>query len=257
MEVIDWIAILGALAWTPHLISLIRHWITKPKIRVIAPRYVSLGFTTYGSIFNLHLAFSVKNKDIVVSSLRIRLKHEHGEEKNFEWQGIKQEVMKMRTPDGSVMPYEKHQSVLAMKLNEKDIEERFIQFQEASFHSKKFKLESIAVKKIAYLKGEDKYDPNVFINSEEMKDLIKYTKNEFSWKTGNYHVIIELQSPEDFILIDNKYKFNLTPVDIEELEKNKNYIEHDYKNMLVPQSDEEYEPVNWSWRNPTLLKINI
>ncbi len=79
MKFIDWIAILGALAWTPHLLSYIRSLLTKPEIQIITPRTVSLGFTSYGSIFNLNLAFSVKNKDIVISSISIRLKHESGD----------------------------------------------------------------------------------------------------------------------------------------------------------------------------------
>ena len=254
MKLIDWIAIFGALAWTPHLITLIRNYITKPEVRVIASRTVSLGFTSLGSIFNLHLAFSVKNRDIVISGLKIRLKHNSGEEKLFEWQGIQQQVMKMRTPDGSVLPYEKEQSVLAMKLKEKDIEERFIQFQEQSFQLEKYKLENKLVKNITYQRSQDKFVPGEFMKCQDMLVLFNYIKQSFSWKVGTYEVTIEIESPEKFEICDNKYKFMLTPVDIEELEKNKNLVEHDYKNQIVPQSDDEYETVNWAWRNPTLHK---
>jgi len=256
MKLIDWIAILGALAWTPHLFSLVKNMITKPEVRIITPRIVELGFTTLGSIFNLHLAFSVKNRDLVISSLKIHLVHENGEEKIFDWQGIQQHVMRMRAPDGSVLPYEKEQSVLAMKLNEKDIEERFIQFQEASFQISKYDFENKAVKKITYLKNQKKYEPEEFMKSQEMQDVINFVKHSFSWKAGVYTFTIEVQSPEQFKLVDNRYQFTLTPVDIEELEKNKNEIEHDYKYQMVPQDDEEYTKVNWNWRYPSLRKLN-
>jgi len=252
MKLIDWIAILGALAWTPHLISLIRNWLTKPEIRVITPQAVSLGFTTYGSILNLHLAFSVKNKDVVISALKLKLKHESGGEKHFEWQGIHQHLMKMKAPDGSVLPYEKEQSVLAMKLNQKDIEERFIQFHETSFKQEKYAKESQGLKNIAYLKSQNKYDPQEFMKSQDMQDLISFIKQSFYWKVGTYTVTVEVESPEDFNIVDNEYSFSLTPLDIEDLEKNKEFIEHDYKNILVPQSEEEYKTVEWQWKNPTL-----
>lgn len=253
MKLLDWLAILGALAWTPHLVLLIRHWITTPEVRIITSRVVELGFTTFGSIFNLHLAFSVNHKDVVVSSLKIRLKHDSGEEKFFEWQGIQQQVMKMRTPDGSVLPYEKEPSVLAMKLNVKDIEERFIQFQETSFQSGKYRLESNVVKNIVYLRSQDNYDPEIFMKSQETQELFSYIRQAFSWKAGTYLVTIELESPEKFKIVDNNYEFILTPADIEEIAKNKNEIEHEYRNILVPQGD-QYEPVKWNWRNPVLKK---
>ena len=115
MKAIDWIAILGALAWAPHLIALIRDWITKSKVRVITQREVEIGFTTYGPIFNLRLAFSVENKDLVISDLRVRLTHESGEERLFEWQGMTQHMGRMTLPDASAMPIEKEQTVLAIK----------------------------------------------------------------------------------------------------------------------------------------------
>ena len=90
MKLIDWIAVLGALAWTPHLIGMFKQWIIKSKIRVITHRNAEIGFTTFGPIFNIRLAFAVEHRDIVVSDLKIRLKHESGEEKVFEWQGITQ-----------------------------------------------------------------------------------------------------------------------------------------------------------------------
>ncbi len=255
MDIINWIAILGALAWLPHLILLIRNLLTKPQIRVIAPRNVSVGFTTYGPIFNLHLAFSVKNKSIVVSSLKIKLEHESGEEKKFEWQGIQQELMKMRAPDGSILPYQKDNSVLAMKLNEKDIEERFIQFQDPSFQTAKYDHETKLVKTVTYLTEQQTYDPRTFLDTQDMQEFFQFIKQAFSWKVGIYKVTVEINSPDQFNLIDNRYEFILSPVDVAELEKNKDHIRHDHENILVPQTEEEHKPVIWNWINPTLKKI--
>ncbi|MCY9856027.1 hypothetical protein [Vibrio mediterranei] len=255
MNFIDGIAILGALAWTPHLISLIKNYFTKPKVSIITSRSAELGFTSLGPILNLHLAFSVEHKDIVVSDLKIRLKHSSGEERIFEWQGIKQNVGKMTTPDAGSMPFEKEQSVLAIKLNQTQIEERFIRFQDVVFLASKKEYENKAVKKIAYLKAEGKYNSEEFLREQEMTELYNFNKHAFPWKEGEYVASIEIKSPEEFILIDNVRSFSLSPVDIEELSKNKDVLEADYKRLLVGQAEGEPDIV-WQWRAPALIKNN-
>jgi len=253
MEPIDWIAILGALAWTPHLFGIIKAWLTKSKIRVITEKNASIGFTTGGPIFNIGIAFSVEHRDIVISDLKIRLDHESGEKKIFEWQGITQKMGKMTTPDAGDMPFEKEQSVLAIKLNQKDIEERFIKCQEVSFMTDKLEYESKAIKKIAYLKSEGKYDAENFLREQEMTELYSFNKQAFPWKQGKYSVSIEIQSPEDFEIVDNHREFLLSHLDVEELSKNQDLIEQDYRRLLVGLKEGE-EEILWQWRNPSLVK---
>lgn len=253
MEIFDWIAILGALAWMPHLISTIKQWITKSKIQVITPRNAEIGFTSDGPTFNIPLAFAVKHRDIVVSGLKIRLKHESGEEKIFDWQSITQQIGTMTAPDANVMPFEKEQSVLAIKINEKEIEERFIQCRETSFIASKQEYVSKAIKKMAYLKAEGKYDPQAFLREQEMTELYSFNKQEFIWKQGKYVVTIEIQSPEKFEIVDNKREFMLSHLDIEELEKNKDLIEQSYQQIVLGPPDRDKEVV-WQWRYPLLEK---
>ena len=256
MKILDWVAILGALAWTPHVISAIRKLFTKPEVRIIINRTAEMGFTTFGPIFNVRLAFSVKNHDIVVSDLKIRIIHESREEKIFEWRGIRQEVLKMTAPDGSEVPYEKEHSVLAIKLNQKEIEERLIQCQETAFINGKNAHESKVFKRMIYLKDQGELDPAKFLKSSEMVDLFSYIKHSFAWKSGTYEAVIELESPEKFNLVDNRYKFTLTPIDVEELEKNKAQIEISYGKKAETEGEGEEIKAAWNWRNPTLIKLN-
>lgn len=254
MRFIDWIAVLGALAWTPHLIGMIKAWLMKSKIRVLTNRAPEIGFTTHGPIFNIRIAFAVENKDIVVSDLKIRLRHESGEERIFEWQGITQHVGKMTTPDAGVMPFEKEQSVLAIKLNQKEIEERFIRCQEAAYISSKQQYEENAIKKMSYLKSENKYDAESFLREQEMTELYSFNKHAFPWKQGKYRVSVEIKSPEEFEIVDNEMEFLLNPIDVEELTKNKDLIEGDYRRMLIGAEEDEKDIV-WQWRYPTLTTI--
>ena len=255
LKIIDWVAILGALAWLPHLVAITRSYITKPEIRIITQKIAEIGFTTYGPIFNMRIAFSVENHDAVISNFKAKITHESGEEKLYEWQGLKQQVMKMHTNDGSI-PYEKENSVLAIKLNQKEVEERTIQCQEVSFIAGKRNIEDKAPKRLSFDRDQEDYDPAEFLKCQESIDVYNYIKHAFSWKSGKYTVVFELESPEKFNIVDNEYEFTLMAMDIEELERNKLSIEQDYMNTFIQTEDPAYREVRWNWRNPSIYKKN-
>lgn len=244
---------MGALAWLPHLFFLIRNWLTKPQIRIITHRFPEIGFSTFGSIFNLRMAFSVENKDVVISDIKIIAEHESGSKTEFVWQGITQNILQMRSPGEETIPFEKEQSVLAVKLTPSEIEERFIQFQNPQYLDKYKELDDNALKKLIYLKSTDSFNPNDFIQSQEMKDLYSFIKQSFIWKAGKYSISFELKSPDKFILLDNIYSFSFSPMDIEALENNKESIEVYFHNTFVsPPEGTKHDQIQWNWRNPKL-----
>ncbi|HAR62094.1 MAG TPA: hypothetical protein DCS13_01370 [Candidatus Margulisbacteria bacterium] len=252
MKAFDWIALAGALAWLPYLINIIRTFFSKPEVRIITARNIELGFTTYGPILNLRVAFAVANKDVVISNIKLFLKHESGEEKLFTWHGIVQKLLQMNHPDnGLPIPFEKESSVLAVKLRTTDIEERFIRFQDPAYHKNKEGFELKAVKKMNYLKQSNNFDSFQFVKTEEMKDLYVFIKQSFNWKMGMYSIRFDVDSTEKIILEDNLYSFELTQLDIENIEKNKDLIERSYEPTTEANNNEQ---INWVWLNPLLTK---
>ena len=256
MTLFEGAAILGALAWLPHLIKLIKDHFNIPEIRVIAQRTAEIGYSSFGPILNLRIAFSVRHRDVVISSIKIRLKHESGEERILSWHGIVQRLGQMQTPEGGPIPWEKELSVLAVKLTEKEVEERLIRFQEDDYHTNKENFEAKVVKRLTYLKEKGEYKPDEFLQSEEMKDLYSFIRHWFNWKQGKYTLTFELDSPEKFEIIENKYEFTLNPLNIELLESNKDLIPMSYEDQFK-FGIEGYEPhkINWNWANPILKKI--
>lgn len=256
MTIYEGAAILGALAWVPFLIKLLQALFTRPEIRIIAQRTAEIGYSTFGPILNLRIAFSVRHRDIVISSIKIKLKHESGEEKLLSWQGIVQRLAQMQTPEAGTIPWEKELSVLAIKLNEKEVEERLIRFQEDNYHINKQIYDSRVAKKLTYLIGKKEYNPDEFIKSEEMKDVYSFIKQWFNWKQGKYIVTFEIESPEKFVLKDNIYEFSLNPMNIELLEANKELIPISYEDQFK-LNVEGYEPhkISWNWVNPNFKKV--
>ncbi len=248
MTGLEWAAIIGAFAWTPHLLKYGKQIFLKPKITIIPAKFFEVGFSTLGPIFNLGTAFIVKNQDIVVSDLEIHISHESGEKKTFEWQSMRQQISTMTTPDGGIMPNDKQHSVLVIKLNKDQLEERSIQCQEASFIPGKYELETIAIEKSNFLKKQNTYKQSEFIKSQEMDDLYKYIKQSFNWKPGKYTATIELSSTDEFEIENNIYEFVLSSLDIERLEKNKDMIEMVYEELKEDKKNE----VKWNWCYPKL-----
>lgn len=251
MTAYEIVAILGAFAWLPPIITVIRRWILTPKVRLIAQRTVEIGFTNYGPIANLHVAFSVSGRDVVVSNIKMKIIHESGEQRVFTWQGIVQHIGRLSNPGTAQVPYDKEQSVLAMKLHVNDIEERFIRFQEDEFIAGKYPIEEKAIKHLLYLRESGQFEASKFLSSEQMTDLYKYMGQSFNWKKGKYTVVFEMSSPERFRLLDNVYHFELTTIDIEALEKNKETIDKEYENEVSTGPDGSApNAIQWNWRYP-------
>lgn len=269
------IAILGALAWLPHLIKLYRDKFTVPEVEIIAQKYPELGFNTFGPIFNLKLAFSARNKDLVIQQIKLKIQHENGECKLFSWQGISQQVFRMEYPEIGSVPLEKENSVLALKINTNDLEEKFLLFQMIDFIDKKKELDKEYLKKASFLM-KDKNDITTLrkddlLDSDELKRLISFIEHQFIWKAGKYYLTFQLYSSDKFKLKGNEYEFELTDFEVEDLLQNKKLISEHYNKMIngfpdsketddgnPPKDDSELpkkdNKINWNWLTPLLTK---
>ncbi|HEU4601213.1 MAG TPA: hypothetical protein VFS24_04555 [Steroidobacteraceae bacterium] len=253
MKLIDWIAVLGALAWLPHLIRLGHQFFTRPKLRIITGVAPELGFTTYGPILNMRLAFVVEHKDLVISGMRILLRHESGPSHVFAWQGLTQTLGTLSNPQMGNMPFQKEANVLALKAKVADVDERFVRFQSVEFLSGKQPVEAKASSRIMYLQRQGKeIDVEALLRCDEMTDLYAYIKRAFPWKQGSYSLSFEIDSPQSFSIVGDAYNFSLTQVDVEELEKNTAQVERDYRERFIPRKEGEPALV-WVWRYPKLV----
>lgn len=258
MSFTDLAAVVGALAWIPPIFVGVRTWITRPEIRIITQPAPEIGFTTFGPILNLRIALTVRHKDIVVTGVRLRVTHESGEESVFSWRGIIQRMGTFNYPQIGAIPFEKESSVLAMKVSPKDVEERFIRFQNLEYLQKKMLLDSVSLKKLAYLRKSETFDAPSFLRSQEMAEVYSFIRQSFSWKPGSYRVKVMLESPDTFVVLDDEYAFTLSPLDVQNLSENLNHVEQYFANEVLPlQEGEQRAPINWSWAYPDMQKVSV
>jgi len=252
----DLAAVVGALAWIPPIFVAVRAWVTRPQVRVITQPAPEIGFTTFGPILNLRIALTVTHKDIVITGIRLQVTHESGEESVFSWRGIVQRMGTMNYPQVGAVPFEKESSVLAMKISQKDVEERFIRFQNLEYLEQKAALDGTSRKRLAYLRKSETFDGPSFLKSQEMTDLYYFIKQAFSWKPGGYRVKVLLESPDAFTVLDDEYAFTLLPLQVQDLSDNLDHIEQFFAyEVLLPKEGEQRAPIAWSWVYPDMQKI--
>lgn len=257
MTLIDVVAVVGALAWIPPIFVALRSWLTKPRIRVITQPTPEIGFTSLGPILNLRIALTVAHKDIVITGIRLLLTHESGEQMSFSWRGIVQRMGTMNYPQIGAIPFEKESNVLAMKVSQKDVEERFIRFQSLDFLRGKAGREAVSLKRMAYLQQSNAFAADTFLRSQEMADVYSYTRQFFSWKPGTYRLRVLLESPDAFNVLDDEYTFALSPLEAQNLAGNLKNIEQYYSNELLPPKEgHQMEQITWRWVYPEMQHID-
>lgn len=251
---IDWAAIIGALAWLPHLLKLAQDYFARPEVRLITAARPEIGFTTLGPIFNIRVAFVVTKKELVISGFRLILTHEDGDQRVFSWQGIVQTLGRHVSPEGGATPFEKELQVLALKISDRDADERLVRFHESSYTKEKQQYDDRAVKKGIHAKRQGQFDAEAFLRSEEMSEVFRFIKRSFPWKEGTYIAKFEIESPQGFSIVGDTYEFYLSAVDVEELEKNKEQVELDHRYRFTVPKPEDPQVV-WAWRYPELIVL--
>lgn len=257
MSFIDIAAVVGALAWIPPIFVAVRGWLKKARIRVITQPTPEVGYTALGPILNLRVAITVEHKDIVITGVRLLVTHESGDSTTFSWRGIVQRMGTLTYPQVGAVPFEKELNVLAMKVSQKDVEERFIRFQDIRYLARKVELEDASLKRMAYLRSAGSFEASSFLKSQEMTEVYAFIRQAFAWKPGAYRVRVELDSPDSFIVTGDEYCFALSPLQVQRLSANLQYVETFYANEVnpLPPPPEKIEPIPWGWVYPDMQSV--
>lgn len=67
MDVMGWVAIIGAAAWTPHIIEWVYRFFARPKITVYPHKNPQIGYTFFGPIINIDLALLSEKKLLLLT----------------------------------------------------------------------------------------------------------------------------------------------------------------------------------------------
>jgi hypothetical protein len=249
-------AYIGAAAWVPQIIQWLYKAFIKPKLRIIPNSLAEVGFTSFGPIFNIRMAFLVENRDLIIDGLDITIRHESGQTREFRWAGLGETFSEITDAAGNKQIVSKDQTPIAIKIGTESLQDRFVRFQEPAFHAEDAISTKQLVSQFNFLKEKspDNFVEDV-LDCKEYFDVTTKRKEWFWWSKGKYSVTIKPRSPQNHKLIGHNFSFNLLDSDIVLVKKNLDVIEADIRNIIISnKADGQLSLVVWSWANVSIMK---
>ncbi|XOV93506.1 MAG: hypothetical protein ACFHWX_02115 [Bacteroidota bacterium] len=247
MKTFEILAVLGALAWIYPLAVLLRNILSRTKIEILNHKELEVGFTTNGPIVNMDVAFSSRNKDAFVKSVSIKLEHENKENLELKWEWFEEVLMELDIPDSGIVPYRKNQKAIAIKVPTGTLVEKKIGFQNRKFKSEYSKIFSDTNQKQINISDNDQ-NIEQLKTSNEYNDFLNLFKNHFPWKKGKYSGVIKVEIAERKKVFTQDFSFELTTLDIKNLELNITTCQK-LVEMHFVKLDKEFKTV-WKWAQP-------
>lgn len=244
-------AYIGAAAWLPQIATWVYRRFVRPSVRLVPNQYAEAGFTSYGPIFNLRMAFSVENKDLIIDSMELVLRHQDGDSRVLRWAGLGETFSEITDSAGNKQIVGRDQSPIAMKIGTQSLLEKFVRFQEPRYHESDRPLIQALVAHFNFLKQSK---PTTYVAdtlaSKELFALLEARKKSFWWRAGAYTVEVRLTSPQSFNIVNSRFRFELTSNDIALLDRNVATLNTDLQNIISSNlPDFQVQPLNWNWAN--------
>ncbi|MBI1748058.1 MAG: hypothetical protein HYR55_15935 [Acidobacteria bacterium] len=250
-------AYVGAAAWLPQIATWLYNRFIRPPITIIPDKYAEVGFTSYGPIFNVRMAFSSERKDVIIEGFEILLKHEDGDTRTLRWAGLTETFSEITDNAGNRQVVSRDQTPIALKIGTESLVEKFVRFQEPRHHESERPVISELLAHFNFLKrsGDPDYVART-LKSKELYSVQETRQKSFWWKQGRYEATLRLSSPKKFELAHSRYQFVLSPNDIDRLKQNIATLDIDLKNIINSNlPDFSALPVNWNWANVDIKRI--
>lgn len=249
-------AYIGAAAWVPQIATWLYRSLVRPKLRVVTDQMAEISFTTYGPIFNVRMAFFVENRDMIIDDIELVAKHEDGESRTFRWAGLGETFSEITDAAGNKQIVSRDQSPIAIKVSTQTLFEKFVRFQEPRFHHTDRQPTLALVTHFNYLKQKS---PDTFVaevlDSKELFAVLEGRQKWFWWKPGRYELTLNPKSPQKFKLVNSRFAFELTAIDVDHLRKNLTILDTEIRNLISSNlSDFKPQPISWQWSNVTMLR---
>ena len=249
-------AYIGAAAWLPQIITWIYKSVAKTTLRVVPDRTAEIGFTAFGPIFNVRMAFFVENRDLIIDEIELIIKHQDGEVREFRWAQLGETFSEITDAAGNRQIVSRDQSPIAVKVVTSNLLEKTVRFQEPRYHDSDKSTTTRLVAHFGYLKQRNpqSYVPDA-LASKEYFDTIELRQKWFWWKPGRYEVTVQPRSPQKFKLAPSSFAFELQDIDIDNLRKNITIIDTEVRNLISSNLPGfTPEPVVWQWANVSIQR---
>jgi hypothetical protein len=251
-------AYIGAAAWLPQIFVWIYRATVRPRLRVVPDQRAEVGFTSFGPIFNVRMAFFVGNHDLIIDGIDLIFRHNDGEERIFRWAGLGETFSEITDAAGNKQIVSKDQTPIAIKVATQSMLEKFVRFQEPRFHAADGPTTQALVSHFNFLKQKtpDAFVPKV-LESKEYFSVVEQRKKWFWWKSGRYEITLRPSSPQKFKLVGSTFAFELQETDVDLLRRNIPLVDTEIKNIIMSNvPDTKPDQLTWQWANVIMHRNN-
>lgn len=249
MSLIDIVAILGALAWVPQIISWFYNWYQKPDIKVFHDNTSEVGYIAFGNAFNIRLSFISRKKHALIDNIELILQDKDGATYNFKWIWYSETFYELQSPGGNAT-MARQQNAIAINAFRDVLIEKFVGFQSVAFLEKRKQLLYQLSCFIENQKRGGDIDVDNIKRSTAYNDLLNLYQSSMIWKAGKYEATCKIHVTDTGQVISHKFKFSLSDNEIVSLKNNINLackiLESDISNQQQPTT-------KWYWVNPNIL----
>lgn len=249
MKLIDIVAVLGALAWLPQIISWIYNWMKKPKISIYHDGEAEVGYIKNGNAFNLRFSFLTREKHALIDDIELILTDKDGAHHTLKWMWYSETFYELQGPAGN-STMAKQQNAIAINAFKDVLIEKFIGFQSIAFLEKRKLLAYKLTTFIENQRANGEIDIDAIKRSHEYNELIRLYRNSMLWKSGEYSAVAKIHIADTNETIEHKFNFRLSDLEIETLNKNiefaKSVIDCEFVDTTQQLSGA------WLWAKPTI-----
>jgi len=151
MDAMNLVAIIGAAAWTPHIITWVHRALTQPKVSLHLHSQPEITYHTLGPIFNVTFALLSEKKDAILNKFSAILKHESGASYTFNWVGLSEDLSEIQYTFGPIMSIKKTSLPLVVKVLHTGVAQVFVKFLHEPFKTKLTPASKVCSRSIAEL----------------------------------------------------------------------------------------------------------
>lgn len=248
MDTSSIIAIIGALAWLPQIIQWISNYLKKPRLQVISATTCMLGLDMYGPTIHLTASVSSEKKDAIITRIEAILRHESGEERQFEWMSVSEtqfNIQSLTSADQAM--FVKNLKVLAIKAVQETLIERSIFFRDDLLAKKVVNKINSVKDNLKYLASSNSKPSNQIIKSKDYKELEHSLTENIFWREGNYTIDMSFEIKNVKSPHKQAFSFEVTRQDIEALKKNTDLIKRQVYQMITGESTDEEISWQFAW----------
>ena len=249
-------AIVGAAAWIPPVFSLVKDWVTKPRLTVETSSQCEVGFTELGPILNIKMAITVDKWDVFIDCIEFDLIHESGARHKFRWHEVVEVKGQVIIPGAPSQPVMQESEAIALKILPTDF--KYFQLRtRMQSHTEGFKkYDQDLVRERRRLVNNNQYDPYVFYASKSVQDMQAFMQSQMAWKKGIYRMCVQVHAHSKIEVAVSDVEFSITDDDIVLLHTNCDNIPKLLKNSCLAGTvnANQIQPIEWQWLNKQLKK---